>query len=333
MSTNLRLLIFAAALLAVFFGSDFLLRRSESFWRFAQQHPYSEQTIPLQLEARLATMEPGRLDVAIVGSSVVESNVDPEALTAALKRSDPYIRIFPLPASPPLETAMLASHLLRLRPKIVVYPLTLWSLQDHIDWDVVRYYDPAIALSLFDWREIARDHDEHASALLESMHVVFRHRDPLRRTIGHNLARGWTVKNQAPPSLLFAHVRERAEERGRSGRDDFVCPSIHTRALDLLGRKLTAAGTRFVVVSTPVATGWQKDRKLMRMMDTCLGDRARAGGYRYVPVSELPAIESSDFRDGIHMAESGRVKFTQALSRLLMGPLQAIRNRERHALR
>ena len=228
---------------------------------------------------------------------------------------------------------MMAPLLERLRPTILVYPMTLWSLDDDVDWDLVRFYDPAVAVSVLGWRELAREHDEHFSGLLEYGHVVLRHRDAIRRTVGAGIGKRWKGGAEGPPRLLFAHVQERADERRGRVREDFDCPSVHTRALGYLATRLREAGTQMIVVATPVLSRWQHDERLTAMMDNCMQREAAAHGYRYVPVASSADIRREHFRDSLHMNEAGRERFTALLTRTVAGPLHTMRAREKHAVR
>jgi hypothetical protein len=303
----LRLSAFAVAIIL---ASHLLLVHSRSFLARCQRAE-DVASQPLRIEATLRLVEPGQAQVLAVGSSVLVSHVD----SGRLAHYGLDVRVLPLYGSTPVETAMLAPLLARARPRAVVLFTTVWALFDRVVWRDLRVYDPAIAWSLSSARKLLADRQAHASHLLGSLHFAIRHRAALREVIAQAFvpapAAGgprWPVPEEVP-ALQFG--------RWQADPGDFTCPSIHTRGIEALARRLDEDGVRLILVPTPGNSRWDRDPSLRRRFEECLADVGRRTGAIAVPGGELPAFGPADFADTQHMNAAGRRRFTDAIAPVL----------------
>jgi hypothetical protein len=274
---------------------------------------------PLRNEAALRLLRPGEAQLLVVGNSVVTSDVDAERLATGFG-----LDAVPLPlyGASSVDVAMSAPLLARARPRAVVVLVSMWAVLDRVDWSAVRVYDPGLALSLLSWRELLDERQAHAARMLESLHFVVRHREPLRQMAADLLAP--RRRRAVPASGRREAIEERAARLEESGMAaaTFTCPSLSTRALEAMAGRLGEAGVRTVLVFAPGNRRWNSDPALAARFDECLRGLAARTGSALVAREALPAFTAADFRDPEHMTRAGRERFTDALGarlRALLG--------------
>lgn len=314
-STRLLILLFAFVI-GISFVSDLMLTRSSAFWKFCRKRADTRQTRPLKIEAILRSRSPENVRIVFTGSSIVGSNISKKMIANRLGIPAYQVVKIALPGGTDLEWAMIYPRLIRLRPKLVVHLSTVWSLFDRLEWGTVRFYDPAAAYALLNWSELLKDFKHHASGTLGALHVVIRHRDSLRRILFEQPvpdSRKKAPDNQKTPGGTDARRIKLKRIRARSEINDFRCPSIQTRAIDLMAKTLIEHNIGFIAVSAPISNRWGRRPDLRNKMNECLSSRAKTQGYGFVPNSDPKRFESTDFRDRFHMNSKGRKKFTADL--------------------
>jgi hypothetical protein len=319
------LLGLGAFLLTLFVLSDAVLTHSRSFWRFCKRGGFAGMTAPLVVEASLSLAAPGRSDVIVTGSSVVERDINAAEVAAASHLPVDRLLKLPLFGGSSLEIAMLTRRLVALRPRVVVYLATPWTLQNKIDWDLLRFYDPLVAVDVLSWSEILAEHATHAAGLLSASHVVIRHRSSLRTALFRPLLAATAGGPVHAPRAREAG-RRAWKERYAARRGDFACDNINARSLDAMARRLSDAGISFVVVSTPVSGRWGRDPELVGFVDDCLASRARAQRFVFLSRDTWSKYPPTMFGDYVHMSPEGRDKFSNELGRALAGELPRLRS-------
>ncbi|HEY7410536.1 MAG TPA: hypothetical protein VII13_07350 [Vicinamibacteria bacterium] len=313
------LLVLTAFTAALLFLTHHALVRSRAFLELCRQHAYSWSNRPLFAEATLRLLDPGQAEVIVVGSSVVESHFDDAMLASALGLAPDQVVGLALAAAQTIEPAMMLPQLESRRPRLVVYPATVWILFDRPDFEALRVYDPRVAWSLFRWPELRAGHEAHASKVLGSLHFGIRHRGALRSVIGEVVAEkaGWSEGPPPPVPAEADAVGRRLFARIRARPDQFTCPNVQVRALTLMARRLAAAGILLVIVATPVNNEWDARPALRDRLEACLADVARDTGALLVQRRELPPFGPADFVDSQHLSVAGKRRFTDGLGRLL----------------
>jgi hypothetical protein len=302
--------------LLLFVSSDALLTHSQAFWRWSKRGGFTGPTAPLVVEATLHTTKPGTRDWIVIGSSVVERDIDVERLSSASGHARDRILKLPLLGATSLELAMLTNDIIALRPRAVVLLATPWTLQNHIDRDRVRFYDPRMAVEIFSWRQILAEHANQASGLMAWSNVVVRHRESLRQ----DLFSRW-LHRTAPSGVHEPGGREKFRrawhERYSARREDFGCENLNVRALDAMSRRLKSEGIRLVLVSTPVGGRWGHDRELVGFVDGCFSSLADDGGFTFLPRATWSRFPTDSFSDQVHMTAAGAEAFSNELGRVL----------------
>lgn len=312
-----RLLSALALFLVVgYFGSDLALTHSRAFWRFGRTGRLTGPTAPLVFESTLHLLTPGRSDMLFVGSSVVERDVDAPTVARRMGRRVGDVFKLPLLGASSLEVAMLTRRLIELRPKVIVYLATPWALQNHVDWDLVRFYDPVVAWNVFSWSELLADHATHASSLLAASHVIVRHRAYLRTLLFEPLL-SHTAEASVHEPGSGEEILRRWAERFATRVEDFGCDNANARGLAWMARRLSQAGIALVVVATPVAGKRDRDPALRRLVDECLSAQARATGFSFLPRKLWGDYPRDHFYDPVHMTSIGRMRFSGDLGRIL----------------
>ena len=306
------LLLLAATVLYV--GSDRLLRNSTAFWRFCARYSNSTHGRPLEIEASLALLEPGTLDLAVLGDSIAQSDLSVPRLAQGLGMATDRVLDLHLPAGSPVELAMMAPELVRALPRVVVLLAPVWILYETTEADDMRFYSPSMAPRLFSTREILADHTAHVSNALASTHVVVRHRDRLRRAIGA-AATGRSPDSDLPDDLAHSPNAQPEAAAPSIGRRQPICPNPQTRAIAVLAERLQARGTSFTVVSTPSLDERGHRPFLLDTLDACLASMAAESGFLHIPSTEFHQPEAGEFSDPSHMNLVGRMRFTDELTR------------------
>ncbi len=315
----------ASAALALLFAfvvglgvaSDAALRASPGFWRYALTATESHASRELRLEAGLRLTAPGSLDTVILGSSIARDAVSPADLGRKLGVGARGARTFHVAAGFPAEVAMLADRFAGLRARRAVFPVTHWTLHRGLGNGGFRFYDASLAAGIFTPGEIIADFGEHASGVLRSAHVVVRHRKALRERLWTSVFGRTTEPRYVPLSVLKAGALIDEDLRRATVEGDFTCEAPNVRALVALGRRLAAAGTRLVLVATPVDTSWHSEQAIPDLLDRCLGERAGEGAFDYIPFAAMPGFSTDEFRDTDHLNEAGRRRYTEALAKNL----------------
>jgi len=104
----------------------------------------------------------------------------------------------------------------------------------------------------------------------------------------------------------------------REGERD-IYPNPNTRAIDLLARRLRAAGSRFIVIEGPIPPGHGAlpAPERTRAFREALRARAKAEGFTFVSAADMADFALEDFRDQTHLNARGRRTFTDALEKIL----------------
>lgn len=300
----------------LFVASDAVLTHSRAFWRFCKRGGFTGTTASLVVEATLHTTAPGSRDWIVVGSSVVQRDVDVPRLAAAAGRTTESVMKLPLLGGSGLEIAMLTRKLIALHPRAVVLLATPWSQKNDVDWDVLRFYDPLIAADIFSWREVLAEHAAHASGLLAASHVVVRQRASLRIDLFSRILARTAPSGVHAPGIREAVKRAR-QERFAARREDFGCDNVNVRALAAMAGRVSAAGIALVVVSTPVTGRWGHDAGFIRTVDDCFASLAHDVGFVFLPRSTWSEFPPQMFGDPVHMTDSGRDAFSDELGHAL----------------
>ena len=309
---GVRAALVLCGLVALWFASDAVLESSSAFWSFGDADAPGAAAESYRVEGqarRLAEREGGSDLVLVMGSSLVESNVDVSELARGMSVAEDSIVPLWMSAAAELEMAMLTPLLEATPPKIVVYVTHVWAMHARTNVDRPRLYDPGVALELLGARSALARPARHAAQMILGSHVALRHRSAFLDLI--------PVERKAE---TLAMLRERWTDAAISTPLDFGCHSENMEALDLLARRLAAAGVAVWIVPAPLQDEWGSEPSLRRLLDRCLSDAAHAGGYRHVPSAALASLEPGHFRDKLHLNASGRALFTHvvidAVSRL-----------------
>lgn len=294
--------------------SDAALSRSEAFWRLCRERLAPSPMTALGVEAELGARAPGSVAVVVLGSSVARSNVDVEALGAALGLAPDEIARVWLPRALPVETAMVLPQLERLRPPLVVALATPAALRDElIDWERLRLYDPRVTWALLGPGPLWRDRRAHASGVLGWLHVAVRHRAELR-----GIAAG-ALTGRLPEAPAPRGPDERASVPATA---DLSCDALSVRALELAGRRLRAHATHLLVVPAPMRPDRPWQERALQTLEGCLAARAREGRFGFLGIARLD-FGVGEFEDEIHMNERGRARYGAHLAaRLAQLPLR-----------
>ncbi len=300
-----------AFVLAFVLLSHLLLVHSRAFLQLCARLADRGADQALRIEATLRVLESGEVALIVAGSSIVLSHFDHERLAEALALEAEDVLAAPLFSGSGLDIAMMTRDLGRARPAAVLLPVTVWTLFDRLEAEELRVYDPVMALSILSARELLSERQAHASGLLGSLHFAIRHRASLRHML-------WTSLGQGRP---LGSVMERAGARLPRGRiratarrEQFTCPSVHTRALLEMVRRLEDQGVLLVLVTTPTNGRFDYDPAVRDRLDRCLAGLPVTPGLAVIPRSELPSFGPADFADPLHMNPHGRARFTAAVA-------------------
>ena len=297
-AANRVLLVLAGLAALLVFGTDALLTRSAWFGVIAEDWGSGRL---LEAEARLQKASAGDWDVLFIGSSVAATNIDAETVEHGLHLRPGAVAKVDVAGAVALEFAMYSRELVRLRPRALVYVFTAGTVTFDIEWDLVRPYDPSVALELFSLPELVAGREFHAGGLLRAANVLIRHRADLRYGAVGVITRG------RGPALW-------REERMRWISHVPELPNVNTRALALLARRAIEADIAVVLASSPLGRENRVQRETRLAAESYLAELGEQRGFRVVAAGDVQLRLAADlWDDRLHLGREGARIFSESL--------------------
>jgi hypothetical protein len=270
-------------------------------------------------EALVHATPPGRDNVLLIGNSRADDGVDLGALEARFALRGFHFRNMTVVGSGPVDEAMRAREIASLEPSTVIAVLASDELRESDCARETFAYDAVAARHIFVWSDLLADPAFHLSGFAGELHVLARHRRSFQNAAMVKLGAETYLQielelmrlaheraGKAPPKAMNDWLRKREPD---------VYPNDNTRALEWLADTLHSAGTRLVVVEAPNHLMLQAPRVKPRVerFREYVSDLAAQHGFVFVPATKFPELELGQFKDLVHLNESGRATFTSTL--------------------
>lgn len=320
---------------------ELALRNTDLLWRHLARIRDANRA---RADGILGLAQPGEAGIVVLGSSMAYYDVDEGRL------DDPR-RTLNLAVAGDLavDCAMTLPRALRLRPRMIVYVVSVYDLSRTYHPRSAGFYDPFVAWRLFSLSEIVRDADWHLRGLEEWASVARRHGPSLLPDLllpGRWSDRSPAGRDSAP--LAGESMREAvAGAELRLARNPFDGRGRNVEALRLMAARAARDGIPLVLVQAPLhprVTGVLRaaDGGYSATLEDLLERVARetpseplpgvareaprglrdveptapapgAALVHHLPGPSLGSFEASLFRDGLHLQRRGRLKYTAAL--------------------
>lgn len=290
----------------------------DAHWAWAAREVPPLTLDPYRLEAMLRTTPPGRENVVLLGSSVVEEGFDAVALEARFRGRDLRFPKLVMGGGPGASFGMLAAAVAELEPGLVVYAVTPPTLRSRGYLDHVHAYDARAVPALFSAREVLAEPRFHLEGVVGQLHVFARHRRALQRALLVRLGRlRWERLTADAQRFAFLAAQQDRDAWANWLRDPTpdVYPNPNTRALAQLARRLGEVGTPLLVVEAPLHPAQFKlgiGTRVQRY-HAHLRELAAAEGFVLLAQDQVPQLDDWEFRDWVHANERGRQRLTAFL--------------------
>ena len=260
----------------------------------------------------------------LIGNSVIAWNVAHDVVQSCCG-DDAAVAKMALTRLSMLESAMLGSRLIQMRPDLIVMSMNRLDMTGTSGWDNLRFYDPDVAWRLSTPEDLMAHRNVHLSGVLNHTFLLFRHRRGLLQFYGYSAG-----------LPLGSMLDFKASEMWIG--EDFhttVPPTIETRALRDLARQLRANGIRLLLISAPThdlvdppieGEPISKARKHQPAVDSHLRRLSKEEGFAFAPHTAFKGLKPEMFRDSMHLNAQARARFTGQLSQMMMQTLQASEN-------
>jgi hypothetical protein len=279
-------------------------------------------------EALLRTLPPGRDNVLLLGNSRADDSIDTAALERRFASRGLHFHNLTVAGSGMVDQAMRAREIAKLEPGVVIAMADAAALRPDGWLEETFAYDAPAALEIFTLRDLLSEPGFHTAGLAGQLHVLARHRSSLQSTLLVALGRQTFVGLrleliQRAAATLGPRAGENPLVGWMKSRNQDPYPNANTRALELLARRMRAAGTRLVVVEAPnhpilLAPGVQprvaRFREFVRALSV-------EHGFAFVEATQLRPLDVQHFNDLIHVNGDGRALFTATLGDALDGVL------------
>jgi len=324
--SRLAILAFLAlAPIAGLSGLDLAIEHATPFWSWVLAKFPRRIDDSFLAEALVRATPRGRENVVLIGNSRADDGVDLAALETRFWGRGLHFRNMTVVGSGPVDEAMRARDLASLAPSTVIAVLGPDELRESSDYARSTFaYDAIAARHIFVWRELWADPEFHLTGLAGQLHVLARHRRSFQNAAMVQL--GAQSFRQIELDMV-AMAREMEEQHGQ--RRAFVewvkklepdtYPNDNTRSLEWLADSLHAAGARLVVVEAPGHLMLQAPRAQPRVerFRGYVAELAAQHDFVFVPGSRFPELQLDQFKDLVHVNESGRATYTETLEREL----------------
>ncbi len=271
--------------------------------------------------------------MVLLGNSRADDGVDVAVLERRFASRGLRFRNLTVVGSGVVDQAMRARSVASLEPGIVIAMIDAASLRPDGWVDETFAYDASAALEVFTPSEWLEEPEFHVAGLAGQLHVLARHRSSLQSSALIRLGRETFVGVKLAlikraVAAIEAEPNEVVTWLKSTTPDPY--PNTSTRALAYLAGCMREAGTRLVVVEAPahpilVAPAVQVRVDRFRAFVAGL---AASEHFRFVPATDLAALDVEHFKDLIHVNADGRARFTatfgDALAPLLPEPALAL---------
>jgi len=296
-------------------------------WRWAAERIPPQTLDTYRVEAILRTIPRG--SVLILGNSTAEDAFDTDLLEEAYAHRGLHFAKLTIGGSPAVNFGMLARAIDEVDPAAVILMTTTSGTGDESWKDKVVVYDVWRAMDLFTPAEILSDLGLHASGVIKQSHVLARHHYALQLTALNAMGRYpfWRLQFRIARAQFLRYMKPRlvpVEDQVAGGNDDgaeepspyakpFVYPNPNSRAIELLARDAARRGTPFILVESPLLPILAGTRIAERSVDfgTYVKEISDVYDIDFIPRGELPPFVREDFKDQVHLGESGQLKFTE----------------------
>jgi hypothetical protein len=318
-----RLAILAFLLLAPIgglFALDRAIAHATPFWAWVVASFPRRLDDSFLAEAVLRATPPGRDNVVLLGNSRADDGVDLAALESRFAARGLHFRNLTVVGSGPVDEAMRAREVAALEPDAVIAVVAASELRDADGSGETFSYDAAAARYIFPLADFAARPEFHLTGLAGELHVLARHRGSFQNAARVCLGRDTFLSIELE---LWRVARERlaldnepkvpVEWLGRREPDPY--PNDNTRAVEFLAETLHAAGTRLVMVEAPSHLIQEAPRvrpRVERFRDY-MAELAAKHGFVFLPATRFPQLELDQFKDMVHVNESGRAIYTAKL--------------------
>jgi len=302
------------------FALDLAIARATPFWAWVVASFPRRIDDSFLAEATLRATRPGRDNVLLLGNSRADDGIDLAALENRFTGRGLHFRNLTVVGSGPVDEAMRARDVARLEPSAVIAVVAASELRDADGTGETFSYDEAAARYIFPASDFAARPEFHLAGLVGELHVLARHRRSLQNALMVRLGRLTFLSIEMD---LLRMARERmAGSRGPKVPVEWMSrveldpyPNDNTRALEFLAETLHAAGTRLIVVEAPshLIQEAPKVRPRMERFRRYVADLAAQHGFVFLDASAFPPLELDQFKDMIHVNDSGRFTYTSAL--------------------
>jgi hypothetical protein len=293
---------------------------NEAHWKWVAREVPTQLLDPYRIEAILRTTPPGPRNVLLLGDSTMEAAADLPALNRELGPRGLRAQTVTIGGTPTLAFGFLARAVADLRPSMVVLMVSPYSVRSENFLEATYTYDVRAVPDLFPPRALIDDFSFHLAGAAGQANVLFRHRRAMQRAAGVR----WGSESWR--KLRMETIRAGIKESRAGGpllrwmqRPPDTYPNPNTRAIDLLARRLHAAGAKLVVIEGPIhpLTGLMIRESRYAAFRARMKEQARAGGFTFRDAGSLPPFTLEDFRDQTHLNDQGRRTFTRALTDIL----------------
>jgi len=301
------------------FALDFAIARATPFWTWVVASFPRRIDDSFLFEATVHATPPGRDNVVLLGNSRADDGVDLAALENRFLARGLHFRNLTVVGSGPIDGAMRARAVAELEPSTVIAVVAPSELRDADGVGETFAYDAVAAGQVFALRDFAADPEFHLAGIAGELHVLARHRRSLQNAALVRLGRESFVQIRLE-LMRLARGRQRNPEpklavQWLTSPEPDPYPNANTRAVEFLAETLHAAGTRLVVVEAPshlIQEAPKVKPRVERFRDYMTG-LAGQHGFVFLPATRFPQLELEQFKDMIHVNESGRATYTAKL--------------------
>jgi hypothetical protein len=314
---------------------DQLIVRATPFWSWVAREFPRRTDDSFRAEAVIRALPSGRDNVILLGNSRADDAIDVARLQERFESRGLRFTNLTVVGSSLMDAAMRAREIAERAPGVVICVTDASSLRPGGWQEETFAYDWRAAASIFPLSDLWVEPAFHISGVAGESNILARHRRSLQNAAWVGLGRmsflriRLNLMREARTEPLHAAQHAPPQPKQKSPvilwmkqKEADTYPNVNTRALVWLADTFAAAGTHFVVVEAPLnplMTAPRVAPKVERFREY-VDSLAAEHGFSFVPATRFPELDFPQFKDVIHLNESGRDVYTHALGDAL-GPL------------
>ncbi|MEA1929218.1 MAG: hypothetical protein U9N73_13510 [Candidatus Auribacterota bacterium] len=318
----------------VFFVTQGIIGKFNSFWEFCYSYSKPRQDDPIRLAIKLKEMPAAQNKVFLTGSSQTREGFDVKYLNERFEKDN--LRFYNLGISgdgPPIDMFMLKEKFFRKDPDIIIYMPYVGSFYKDYDFKKMQYYfNPAILPYIIKYlgvKTLIENTGNLIDGLIGEVSFFYKYRSSFRSILTNYIYyRGEFNKDSRLSSYAVedkpgSYYINKIEVAKKNNFPDKYYLSSYTElnkylfikyAKEIIDKKIL-----FIVINSPTQPliGSFYDNNIDSLLDNFLSVSAANLGFIYLSKQELPKFTEDDFADFTHLNSSGRRKLTSFLERYL----------------